>query len=81
MLCTEACCGSGSLASSSVISRHTILRECLKNDVEAFAVLVLEHKPKVEPKVVLAFAPAGHCANSKVGFARNSRGDTRLKPF
>jgi hypothetical protein len=35
----------------------TVERERLKDDVEAFAVLVLEHQSKIEPEVVLAFAP------------------------
>ena len=35
----------------------TVEWERLKDDVEALAVLVLEHQPKIEPEVVLAFAP------------------------
>jgi hypothetical protein len=29
----------------------------LQDDVEALAVLALEHEPKIQPEVVLAFAP------------------------
>jgi hypothetical protein len=35
----------------------TVERECLQDDIEALAVLVLEHEPMVEPEVILAFTP------------------------
>jgi hypothetical protein len=47
----------GSVVGDLAAYDFTIERERLKDDVEALAVLVLEHEPEIEPKVVLAFAP------------------------